>query len=165
MTIVTKRQTLAPMLLLAAILLLAPLASMAQGPQRGERLVEQLKSRLSLTDDQTLKLRELVAGSREQAMKDREQYADDRELMMQAARARNENLFARIDSLLTEDQRAEFQKFQQEMKERGRDRSGNPDGERRPNNEKRSDEGPPPGDAPPPGPPPGERPPPGDGMF
>jgi hypothetical protein len=113
-------------LLAAALLFLVSSTMQAQpggGPgaspaERADRLMKTFAERLALSDSQTVAIRSIVTTSMEQGAKDREQYAGDREAMMQASKERNDKMYAEIEKLLTIAQIEKFTELRDEMRQR-----------------------------------------------
>jgi hypothetical protein len=90
----------------------------ASPADRAERLMKSFTERLALSDSQTVSIRAIVTASMEQGAKEREQYAGDREAMMQASKERNDKMYAEIEKLLTKPQIEKFTELRNEMRQR-----------------------------------------------
>ena len=89
-----------------------------------DRRVNSLKTRLSLTDDQTLKGKEIIERSFLQMQEDREKYQGDRESMMQVVGERMRATDDSIKVYLTDEQKKTYEQMIEERKNR-RGRFGN----------------------------------------
>ena len=97
-----------------------------QGQARGERMVQQLRERLKLTDEQVEKLKPILQAQMEElrALRQENQGADRAALRekMQAIRAKYQG---QIEAVLTDEQKAIWAKMQ-ERGPRGEGRQGGP---------------------------------------
>lgn len=87
-----------------------------------EEHAQQLKKALDLTDEQTAQVTKIYTEMQEELSKLREQSGGDREAMREAMRDFREKTDARINEILTDEQKEKYQTFQQERREGMRDR-------------------------------------------
>jgi len=87
-----------------------------------EEHAQQLKKALDLTDEQTAQVTKIYIEMQEELSKLREQSGGDREAMREAMRDFREKTDARINEILTDEQKEKYQTFQQERREGMRDR-------------------------------------------
>lgn len=93
-------------------------ATPAKG-DRGAKRLELLQQRLSLTADQTAKIKAIIQNSREQMKKNREQAAGaDKEAAKKARQEAIKNIDAQIQEVLTVEQRTKYTSLKAEMKAR-----------------------------------------------
>lgn len=99
---------------------------------RAERHLAVMKDRLELTDGQVNEIRAIMETARLQAEKDREKFreAGDRDAARKAAEARRQETDRKIMSVLNENQKKEYEKFKEEMRQRKQDRGERPGGRR-----------------------------------
>jgi protein CpxP len=85
--------------------------------------VEDLRTTLSLTPDQTAKLKPILFDAQAQGRKIREEYGDDREGARDAMREQMPKTDSKIEALLTPDQKKKYEEYKKErmqhMMERG----------------------------------------------
>lgn len=89
-----------------------------------DRRVNGLRTRLSLTDDQTIKVKEILEQSFLQMQEDREKYQGNRESMMEIMRERTRANDDSIKVILTDEQKKTYEQMIEERKNR-RGRFGN----------------------------------------
>ncbi len=94
------------LLITLACLLLA--ASVAANTDRIDKRVAELTDQLKLTEDQSSRVREILVGSSELAVIDKERYRGNRTAMKKAADERIELVNSQIKEVLTDEQKAEF---------------------------------------------------------
>jgi len=96
----------------------------AQGPGRNsDRRFEAMKTRLALTEDQAVKVKDILKTESEAWGKDWEKYGDDRRAMMKAGQQRGKKTDAQIEALLTESQKKEYAKMKEEQRKRFEERA------------------------------------------
>ena len=101
----------------AAIGLVPAIANMQAGSYRVEEKVQQLKQRLSLTEDQTVKVRAILQAAHAPAGQAKAGASDaDRQAMFQAAKERREKMNQEIKAVLTAQQQTEYDKYQEERR-------------------------------------------------
>jgi Spy/CpxP family protein refolding chaperone len=112
-----------------------PLTSAAQGfgpwgsgspAERIDQRVSTLTERLSLSDDQAEGVRAILEEHYTLLKEDRETYGDDREAMRQILRGRMRQMDTKIMELLTDEQKAEYEKYKEERREEMRSRRQRP---------------------------------------
>lgn len=86
--------------------------------ERTQRQLERYQKQLDLTADQTSKIKEIVTASMEEMQKLRGQAGSDRQAMFQSMQALNQKRNEQIKAVLTEEQKAKFEKMQAEMQDR-----------------------------------------------
>jgi hypothetical protein len=84
--------------------------------------VAALKTRLTLTKDQEMKVRDILTVSQSEVMKAREKSAGDREAMRKSARDIMEKNDRQIEALLNDTQKKEFAKLREEQRQQMRER-------------------------------------------
>lgn len=93
---------------------------------REEEQVKRLKEKVGLTDDQTMKVKEILKKVREETRADIEQSDGDREARRNAMMKRTEKSDAEIMKLLSKNQKIKYEEFKKErrkeMEERRRER-------------------------------------------
>lgn len=100
--------------------LLISVGAMAQGgnmQERAQQQVEQLKTELSLTDEQVARLKEINSKNAEEMRELRNNASGDRNQMMQQMRELRKNRDTEIRAMLTEEQAAKFDELQKEQKQ------------------------------------------------
>jgi Spy/CpxP family protein refolding chaperone len=129
-----KRLTLLAIILSLGMVFLLPALAPAQqmpgGRGGGEAMLKRLQDSLSLTTDQVIKLKAIMTKSQEEMTKLRSDLGDDREAMMLGMRELREKQNAKIDSVLTTEQRIKFKKMNDEQRAQMRNRPGGPPGMR-----------------------------------
>ncbi|MDH7514982.1 MAG: hypothetical protein QHI48_03780 [Bacteroidota bacterium] len=125
-------RSLLPVFLASFLLLtLQTLPLSAQPGSRGgggrflETLTDTLSTRLSLTEEQADSVRAVVVAVQRQIARDREELQGDREAMMEIFRLRTDEMFERIASFLSEEQKEGLLRFREEWRERARSRFRN----------------------------------------
>jgi Spy/CpxP family protein refolding chaperone len=120
-------------ILCAAVLFPATLSAQKVGPERSgspaeriDRRVSALTERLSLSEEQAEGVRAILEEQYELLKEDRETYGDDREAMREIVMGRMKRADAKIMELLTDEQKAEFQKYKKERREEMRMRRERP---------------------------------------
>jgi Spy/CpxP family protein refolding chaperone len=111
---------------LAIILVLGSFAQPRNGEGRMEAQLKRLQEKVGLTDEQTVKVKEILQKSREEARKAFENGDGDRESMREMMMKSRERTDAEIMKLLTKEQKPKFEALrkeqQKEMQERMRER-------------------------------------------
>ena len=99
---------------------------------RAERHISLMKDRLELTDGQVNEIRAIMETARLQAERDREKFqkAGDRDAARAAAEARRQETDKKIMAVLNKNQKKEYEKFKEEMRQRRQDRGDRPGGRR-----------------------------------
>jgi protein CpxP len=87
-----------------------------------EERAQQLQKALDLTDEQTGQVTKIYTEMREELSKLRQESGGDREAMREAIRDFREKTDARINEILTDEQKEKYQTFQQEQRKEMRDR-------------------------------------------
>lgn len=125
-------QTTATLLSFIFILLLTlPNLQAQPGGGRIEDRVARLKERLKLTDEQTVKVKEIYTTAQTDIQKQRDSIATgNREEMMLFAMERMKKTDAQIDSVLTVDQKKIYEEVKKEREEQMRSRWQNRGGGR-----------------------------------
>lgn len=98
----------------------------AQGRQRGQQMqaarIDSLKSKLGLTDQQALQVKDIFAKSREDMSKAREENMGDRDAMMKAFKDNTDKTYGEIEKILTPDQKKKFQGIIEDWNKQSADR-------------------------------------------
>jgi Spy/CpxP family protein refolding chaperone len=81
-----------------------------------------MKNRLSLTDEQTEKVKEILLNERKTMMEEREKNAGDREAMMKARREALDRTDKEIEAILTPEQKEKYQVLKKEIREQRQSR-------------------------------------------
>jgi len=93
-------------------------AILAQGFQRGQRLqaerIDTLKSKLNLTNKQVDQVKDIFTKSREEMIKNRENYMGDRDAMMKAFKDNTNKTYNEIEKILTPEQKNKFKKIKED---------------------------------------------------
>jgi Spy/CpxP family protein refolding chaperone len=114
-------------LLVASILIVS-----AGFGQRGfdvNQRVQMLKERLTLSDEQTAKVTEIMNGSMKEMQALREKNGEDRDAMRAGMRKIQQKNDKKIEALLDPDQKKEFAKLREEQRQRMQERmQGGPGG-------------------------------------
>lgn len=74
--------------------------------ERQQARLEQMRTRLGLSDEQVTQVQAIFASAREQAQSDRAAAGDDRQALRRLAHARRHDVQRRIEALLTTEQKA-----------------------------------------------------------
>jgi len=104
-------------------------AVIAQPPADIDKRLEHLKDRLTLNDDQTTQIRDILERADAERDRLRELNEENREKMRSAMRDLRDETDQQIDSILTADQKTEYEKMKKELRE-NRGRRGPRDGYR-----------------------------------
>lgn len=96
--------------------------SFAQPSERVEMQALRLKEKLSLNEEQTSKVHEIIQRQEKQERKDREEHQGDRREMMKATVARMEKTDAEIEKVLTREQKRKFEDYKEERRQEMRER-------------------------------------------
>ncbi|MBM4176710.1 MAG: hypothetical protein FJ213_11150 [Ignavibacteria bacterium] len=86
--------------------------------QRIDQMVNTLKKELSLTKDQTEKVKGIVTENFKNAEKDRENFEGDREARMKMRMDRLQALDKKIELILTKEQKAKYEDYKKERVQR-----------------------------------------------
>ena len=108
-------------ILITALLFLIPVSTLAQGrrgPGNIEERVKNLKQQLSLTDEQTEKVKEIMETVQKKMQEEREKNQGDRESMREAMRKIMSETDDKIIEVLTPEQKKEYGKIIKERTER-----------------------------------------------
>ncbi len=111
--------------LVFSVLLARPLHAQPDGggrSQRAQEMLDLMKERLSLSDDQSAKVKEIIERWQEELRADREALRGDREAMMESMRTRSAAMYDSIAVHLTEAQKEPFEKVKEEIREKSRER-------------------------------------------
>ena len=111
--------------LVFSVLLVRPLHAQPDGgrqAQRGQEMLDLMKERLSLTEDQSSKVKEIIERWQEELRADREAFRGDRDAMMESMRTRSAAMYDSIAVHLTETQKEPFEKVKEEIREKSRER-------------------------------------------
>lgn len=84
--------------------------------ERDTALIQTLKEKLDLSNEQVAKLKDIMAKNREQLQKDRQATGDDRKAFRKLARERKQNNETQIKALLTPEQAKKFDTLKEEMR-------------------------------------------------
>jgi len=123
-----KRRILFIVLILSLILSSAVLAQPRSGERggRGEAQLKQLQEKVGLSDEQMVKVKEIMQNAREEARAEFENSDGDREMMREKMMKRSEKTDEEIAKLLTKEQKKKFEEYrkerQKERQERMRER-------------------------------------------
>jgi Spy/CpxP family protein refolding chaperone len=79
-----------------------------------------LKERLTLTDEQTKKVTEILTASQDDVMKLREKSGEDRDVMRAGMQEIRKKSDSKIEAILTAEQKKEFAKLRKEQEEQMR---------------------------------------------
>lgn len=111
------------MLIIGLVFLSTPVFSqIMRDSSRNFMNIDHLRTRLSLSDEQTAKLQGILDSFRKQTQTDREKYQSDRPVMMKAAQERILKLDKEMEALLTPEQLKKYEQMKQEQRERMRER-------------------------------------------
>jgi periplasmic protein CpxP/Spy len=88
--------------------------------------LEALRTALSLTPDQTAKAKPILFDAQAQGRKIREEYGDDREGAREAMREQAPKTDAKIEALLTAEQKKKYEEYKKERMQRMMERSKAP---------------------------------------
>ena len=109
------------------LLLLSATQAFAQiDSARTLKRLEDLRTALSLTPDQTAKLKPILFDAQAQGRKIREEYGDDREGARDAMGEQLKKTDGKIDALLTADQRPKYEQYKKERMQRMMERDRGP---------------------------------------
>ncbi len=86
--------------------------------QRIDQMVNNLKKELSLSKDQTAKVKEIVTDNFKNAEQERGSFDGDREARMKARMERMQSMDKKIESILNKDQKAKFEEYKKERAQR-----------------------------------------------
>ena len=112
---------------ITAILLLSATQAFAQiDSTRTLKRLEDLRTALSLTPDQTAKLKPILFDAQAQGRKIREEYGDDREGARDAMREQMPKTDSKIEALLTADQKKKYEEYKKERMQRMMERGTGP---------------------------------------
>jgi Skp family chaperone for outer membrane proteins len=95
-----------------------------RGRMSPEQRAAQLKEALDLNSDQTKQIEQIFIESQEKMAKLREDSQGDRSQMRELMRESREEVDKRMGEVLTEEQKAKYQEYQQDREERRRSRRG-----------------------------------------
>lgn len=114
------------LLAISAILSVVTVAQPRNGEGRAEAQLKRLQEKVGLTEEQAVKVKEILQKGREEARKAFENGDGDRESMREMMMKSRERSDAEIMKLLTKEQKPKFEAFrkeqQKEMQERMRER-------------------------------------------
>jgi protein CpxP len=99
------------------------------GPKGGDRTqarLEELKTRLALTDAQVPQVEAILKEAAEEGRRDREANPGDRQELGKRARERMQKVDAKIEALLTDDQKAKYEELKNERRQHYGGRHGQP---------------------------------------
>jgi Spy/CpxP family protein refolding chaperone len=119
-----------PLLVTFVIVMVFVKGGMAQPPQDLEKQVAYLNERLDLTEEQTVQIRDIIGRGQTERDRLRELNEENREAMRAAMQDLRDETDQQIDSLLTEEQKTEYDKMKKEMRDK-RHHRGPRDGHRR----------------------------------
>ena|GEM_PF-700186 len=88
-----------------------------------EQFTQRLRIELALTDAQTARVRKILTESQKQARRDRARYRNDRQAMRQAGMERMRATDAKIEAILTDEQKAKYEEVREQMREEFRQRA------------------------------------------
>ena len=109
------------------LLLLSATQAFAQiDSTRTLKRLEDLRTALSLTPDQTAKLKPIFFDVQAQGRKIREEYGDDREGARDAMREQMPKTDSKIEALLTADQKKKYEEYKKERMQRMMERGTGP---------------------------------------
>ena len=109
------------------LLLLSATQAFAQiDSARTLKRLEDLRTALSLTPDQTAKLKPILFDAQAQGRKIREEYGDDREGARDAMREQMPKTDSKIEALLTADQKKKYEEYKKERMQRMMERGTGP---------------------------------------
>jgi periplasmic protein CpxP/Spy len=110
-----------------ALLLVSATQAFAQvDSARVLQRLEALRTALSLTPDQTAKVKPILFDAQAQGRKIREEYGDDREGAREAMREQAPKTDAKIEALLTAEQKKKYEEYKKERMQRMMERSKAP---------------------------------------
>jgi protein CpxP len=110
-----------------ALLLLCATQTFSQiDSARTLKRLEDLQTALSLTPDQTTKLKPILFDAQAQGRKIREEYGDDREGARDAMREQMPKTDSKIEALLTADQKKKYEEYKKERMQRMMERGAGP---------------------------------------
>jgi hypothetical protein len=110
-----------------ALLLVSATQAFAQvDSARVLQRLEALRTALSLTPDQTEKVKPILFDAQAQGRKIREEYGDDREGAREAMREQAPKTDAKIEALLTAEQKKKYEEYKKERMQRMMERSKAP---------------------------------------
>jgi hypothetical protein len=100
-------------------LLAAAVSAQPQMPDsaRIDRHITMLKTRLNLSDSQTVQIRTILENEQKQAAADREKYRGDFNAMRKARTERRQETDGQIMKVLNKDQQKEYDKIQKEFRQ------------------------------------------------
>ena len=104
--------------IIALLLVSATQASAQRDSARTLQRLEDLRTALSLTPDQTAKLKPILFEAQAQGRKIREEYGEDREGARDAMREQMPKTDAKIQALLTADQTKKYDEYKKERRQR-----------------------------------------------
>lgn len=84
---------------------------------RANRWVEHMNNNLALSEEQKIKLREIITKREQQRMADRQTNKDNKEGLKQAAKARHASYEPQIKSVLTPEQYLKLEQIRKERRE------------------------------------------------
>jgi len=106
------------LVVLVALLLVAGVSYAQMDSSRVERRLERMKTDLSLTADQTVKVRAILYEASAQGQKIRSEHPDDPDAGRQAMMKHGEATDKKIEALLTKDQKVKYDKMKEERRQR-----------------------------------------------
>ena len=110
-------------MLIALLLFLIPVSTLAQGrrgPGNIEERVKNLKKQLSLTDEQSAKVKEIMESVQKKMQEEREKNQGNRQAMREAMMKIRSETDDKIMETLTPEQKKEYEKIIKERNERRR---------------------------------------------
>jgi len=109
-------------LVVCAVIVLSLMSASQAFAQRDSARVlqrlDELQKALSLTADQTAKVKPILFDAQAQGRKIREEYGEDREGARDAMREQGQKTDARIQALLTADQIKKYEEYKKERRQR-----------------------------------------------
>ncbi len=84
---------------------------MAQNMNRVDNIVQRLKAELELTEEQVIRVLEIITESQKQREVEREKYQGDRRAMREAMKSIMHETDVNIESILTEGQKVKFETY------------------------------------------------------
>ena len=109
-------------LVVSAVIVLSLMSASHALAQRDSARVlqrlDELQKALSLTTDQTAKIKPILFDAQAQGRKIREEYGEDREGARDAMREQGQKSDARIQALLTADQITKYEQYKKERRQR-----------------------------------------------
>jgi Spy/CpxP family protein refolding chaperone len=103
-------------MLIGALILIAGITAYAQNQTRVDHQLDQLKSLLSLTDEQSVKVKDILTKAEDQTVKERDAKQMNRHKILRNSQIRMQGMDKEIEAILTPEQQKKYESYKLERK-------------------------------------------------